>query len=208
MEILVQFSRMDWTITLFPTMPLALLAVLSTAPAPSLILVEDDSVLNCHVSGTVAPGWGYRLRTYAQRISELESSHAKAHPTPSTNLVFHRNLRSMNNRLNNNILNRELLRAWNHVENVREEELYGIMADPLIKSFSATINLPGFPGSVGVLLTRDRRKALIQAAVALGLDYQATPGVAYAGDSLENNLPERRNANIYPSFDETTSQLG
>lgn len=172
-------------------MPLALLAVLNTAPAPSLVIIDDNSILNYHVSGMIAPRLGYTLRTHSQRLAEVESGRVDTHPAPRTIIAVHQDLDSLKYRIANEALGSELQFAWNHVEDVREEELPEMLADPPLNGLSATMRLPGFPGAVGVLITREKRNLLMQAAAGLGLDYQGSAEQADHQDRTSERDPTR-----------------
>lgn len=172
-------------------MPLALLAVLNTAPSPSLVLIDEDSILNRHVSGMAAPRLGYMVRTYSQWLAELRSGRANTHPTPSTLIAVHQDLDSLKYHMTSNDFGRILQLAWNHIENIRHEELLEMIANPSLKVSSATVRIPGFPGAVGVLIARDKRDLLVQAAVALGLDYQNAVGGAGNLDRTSEIDPTR-----------------
>lgn len=176
-----------WMITLFPTASLAMLAVLNTMEPPTLVVIDESSILNQHVSGMMAPRLGHVLRTYSQWEAELKSGRANAHPKPSTLIAVHHNLEIAKDRMAGEDLGGPLRSAWNHVEDVSQEELAEVFSGSLREVSSAGLKLPGFPGSVGVLITREKQSLLIEAAVGLGLDYRDAAGET----DIQNCVPSR-----------------
>lgn len=151
-------------------MPLALLATLSVIPSPSLVLIDEDSMLNRHISAIMAPRLGYMLRTFTTYLSDLQSGRIRFHPAPNINLAIHRDLGSLKFRLADEAIGSTIAHIWNHVENTHEEDLLDIMTNPPTRMFSATISFHGCPGAVGILTDQDKRSVIIEAAAAFGLD--------------------------------------
>jgi hypothetical protein len=87
----------DWTLTLFPSLPLALLAMVSIAPPPASILLDDDSVLNGHVSALRLPQLGYAVRTFGEQAA-LDMA-ARPQLLPRTHVAVHRDLGTLTRRV-------------------------------------------------------------------------------------------------------------
>ena len=162
-----------WTITLFPTLPLALLAVVRITAQPSLVLVEEDSVLNGHVSALCIPQLGYSIRTFDEQAT-LDLS-GRSYLAPSHQLAVHRDLRALSMRTSHTYNSRNIGSIWNHVENLTERDLFDSSPQIQVRPKSATLRLPGCPGAVALLLEHKSETQIADIAAALGLHYQDGP---------------------------------
>lgn len=165
----------DWTITLFPTMPLALLAAVQITPSPALVLVEEDSVLNGHVSALCLPPQGYLIRTFNEQTNLDRAGRAEL--TPSNRLAVHRDLGALNMRISDRYDSRTVASIWNHIENLTERDLVDFPTQFQVRPKSATLRLPGCPGAVALFLERKGQAQIADIAEALGLHYQDGPSV-------------------------------
>jgi hypothetical protein len=158
---------MQLTVTLFPTMPTALLAITRMTISPALILTDENSLLNRHISAlNVAPG--YVIRTFEEKmVGPLFSA-------PPVRLAVHKNMEKLSTRLLNPDGHEDFLSAWNHVEDLAANELAAVFAAPPTPIFSATIALSGFPSAVGLLLQPDKHNSVRQVLATLGLRYDAS----------------------------------
>jgi hypothetical protein len=161
-------SKASWTITLFPTLPLAMLAVVQMTHSPSFVLIDDGSTLDTHVSATVVAQQGYVLQTFTRHESRL-NSREKLYPMPQLQLAVHQNLDALNTRLASEQSALEIGLIWNHVESLAATELPWVMLNSPTAMFSATIALSGYPGGIGLLLEADRLDLAGRSAAQLGL---------------------------------------
>jgi hypothetical protein len=163
-------SNDGWTMTLFPTMSLALLAALRITASPALVLVEEDSVLNGHVSTLDISHHGYVIRTFsAQTTADLSG---RPHLIPSRQLAVHRDLNTLNTRFPETYNSRTIGNTWNHVENLTVRDLLSLSAQSQVRPQSATLRLPGCPGAVALLVGYENQTQIANVAEALGLHYQ------------------------------------
>jgi hypothetical protein len=163
-------SNDDWTITLFPTMPLALLAAIRITATPALVLVEDDSVLNGHVSTLQISQQGYSIRTFNQQAALDRAGREQL--VPSHQLAVHRDFDALNTRFSETYNSRAIGSIWNHVENLTEQDLFNLSSQVQARPQSATLRLPGCPGAVALLLEHESQAQIADVAQALGLHYQ------------------------------------
>jgi hypothetical protein len=158
-----------WTLTLFPTLPLALLAVVRITPSPSLILAEEDSVLNKHVSALHLPQQGYSIRTFDEQAALDQSG--RPHLTPASRIAVHHDFSALNMRMSGGRNSHGIPKGWNHVENLAEQELFKFPSQVGVQPDSATLRLPGCPGAVALLLKQENQIKMSEIAECLGLHY-------------------------------------
>jgi hypothetical protein len=159
-----------WTLTLFPTLPLALLAVVRITPEPSLMLVEEDSALNKHASVLVLPQQGYSIRTFDEQATVDQSG--RPHLTPAGRIAVHRDLNALNMRMFKSLKSDDTPKVWNHVENLAQQELFKFPSQAAVEPDSATLRLPGCPGAVALLLKQENQGQIPVIAEHLGLHYR------------------------------------
>jgi hypothetical protein len=164
-----EYLQDRWTITLFPTMPIALLAVLRLVTAPALVVVDEDSVLQQHVATSTAPQQGYIIRTFAEQRNARISCAAAG---PTLKFAVHRTLDALLSRMDDPRPPYDLTHAWNHVEDLAEDEIGRLFCDSSVPCASATVRLHGYPAAVAVALRGGDPSPLMRAAVVLGLSPQ------------------------------------
>lgn len=160
----------NWAVSLFPSLPLALLALIGSAEAPGLVLVEEESVLNVHVSAASVARSGFVIRTFDQYAARprFRGVTVKASPV----LAVHQSLEALNTRLGQGYDEAILAVVPNHIENLVEGELPRFLGTPSGSVNSATVAFGGCPGAVGLLSPADDRALVVSAAAALGLTYE------------------------------------
>jgi hypothetical protein len=158
----------DWTLTLFPSLPLALLAMVSLTPPPASVLLDDDSVLNAHVSALRLPQLGYAIRTFGERTAQDLAGRPEL--LPSTHLAVHHDLDALARRSTGTCGGAE--KKWNHVESITENELFQFSSWTGLPLDSATIRLRGFPSAVALLARQGSLVRLPGIMASLGLEYQ------------------------------------
>jgi hypothetical protein len=159
-----------WTLTLFPSLPLALLAVAQTNSPPCLMLVEEDSILNGHVSALRLPQQGYSIRTFDEQAG-LDLT-GRTQLTPTGRLAVHRDLGVLKWRVSEKCTSRYTEKVWNHVENITEQELFEFPSQVSARPNSATLRLPGCPGGVALLMEQENQIQMPDIIEGLGLHYQ------------------------------------
>lgn len=159
----------DWTLTLFPSLPLALLAMVSLSPAPALILLDDDSVLNGHVSALRLPQLGYAVRTIGEQVASDLAGRPEL--LPRTHVAVHRDFDAFARRVPDRGTCGSAEKNWNHVENITEKELFQFSSLARLPLDSATIRLHGFSAATALLVKQGSRVQLPGIMASLGLDY-------------------------------------
>jgi hypothetical protein len=168
----------DWTLTLFPSLPLALLAMVSLTPPPASVVLDDDSVLNGHVSALRLPQLGYTVRTFAEHTA-LELG-GRPELLPGNRLAVHHDLDALARRCTGTCGSSE--KKWDHVEGLAENELFRFSSWTGLPLDSATIRLRGFPAAVALLVRQGSLIHVPGIMASLGLEYQE--GHSFGIDAL------------------------
>jgi len=152
-------------------MPLALYAIVQMVTSPALVLVEEDSVLNKHVSALRVPSLGYSVRTFEEQASL--DRFGRPHPGPVPRMAIHRNLASLSKRAQEAYCSTPIDGFWNHVENLTEGELFAYPAGDWKQPQSATIRLSGNPSAVALVLEDGSQINVSGIMEALGFHFQS-----------------------------------
>jgi hypothetical protein len=160
-----------WNLTLFPSLPLALIAVARLNSSPLLILVEEDSVFSQHVSTACLRQQGCYIRTYEEQDVSDKSGHSL--PKPNHQMRVHQTIATMNERLARTASLYTPSTVWDHIENVTEQDLSDFPLEVGSSNISATLRLPGCPGAVALVLRKQHDTQLEAVVETLGLHYQS-----------------------------------
>lgn len=160
-------------ISLLPTLPLALCVSVQLVAAPALVLVDDESVLDRHVSGWMLSSAGYSIRTFDAQAA-LDQGGRSSVGAP-LRMAVHRDLKTFSTRVHRSYCGLPLREVWNHVENLAEEELLAFNAvgssAGRARPGSATIRLPGSPPGVALVWSGGDQAVVGKILEAIGLRY-------------------------------------
>lgn len=161
-------QRPEWQLSLFPTLQLALLAVIRLSEPAGLVLVGERSILNHDVSAASVARDGYIIRTFEEHE---QPPRTPIGPQYEPRLAVYDTVDDLMHRLSNSATADQLSGADRHVESLRIDQLRPFMAGEIRGATSATVLFPGCPAAVGLIIATASAGRLRHICAALGLHY-------------------------------------